>query len=93
MEAQLVGRLVFKVLLVFHCHIMNTSKKNSPGIYPELDYCYDPRPLFSIMEEELGNTFAKYATVIEMWKTAKVFYEYQRILTQWDLIVTKFSLR
>lgn len=52
---------------------MGTSKENSPGIYPELNYCQEPRPLFSVMEEELGNTFAEYATVVEMWRTAKMF--------------------
>lgn len=52
---------------------MGTSKKNSAGIYPELDYCQEPRSLFSVMEEELGNTLAKYAAVVEMWKTAKMF--------------------
>lgn len=70
---KLVGRSLFKVLLVFHYHIMGTSKKNSAGIYPELDYCQEPRSLFSVMEEELGNTLAKYAAVVEMWKTAKMF--------------------
>lgn len=52
---------------------MGMSKKNSPGIYPELNYCQELRPLFSVTEEERGNTLAKYATVIELWKTVKMF--------------------
>lgn len=77
MGTQKVGRLLFKVLLVFHSlsphHIWGTSKKDSPGIHPELNCCQDPRPLFSVTEEELGNMLAKYSNVIEMWKNAKMF--------------------
>lgn len=66
---QLVGRLLSKVLLVFDYLIRGISKKNSPGIYLELDFCWGPRQasIFSnVLEQELGNIVTKYVNDIKM---------------------------
>jgi len=75
MGTQLVGGLLSKVLLVFDYQIRSISKLNSPGIYPELNFCLGPKgPIFSSnLEGELGNMLENTQVVQKMGKTGTTF--------------------